>query len=55
VFSGKNMGKIMEKNIRTKIILLLVMLAILISNAIAQPRLTPDPALIEKRFQIEKE
>ncbi|HRH40748.1 MAG TPA: CocE/NonD family hydrolase [Pyrinomonadaceae bacterium] len=38
-----------------KIILVGVVVGILLSNAIAQPRPTPDPAVIEKRFQIEKE
>lgn len=45
----------MGKNIQTKLILLMAILTVLFSNAIAQPRPTPDPALVEKRFQIEKE
>lgn len=38
-----------------KIVLVGAIVGILLSNAIAQPRPTPDPAVIEKRFQIEKE
>lgn len=38
-----------------KIILAFSIVGVLLSNAIAQPRPTPDPALIQKRFQIEKE
>lgn len=38
-----------------KIILAVSLVGILLSNAIAQPRPTPDPAAIAKRFEIEKQ
>ncbi|MBX7170870.1 MAG: CocE/NonD family hydrolase [Pyrinomonadaceae bacterium] len=38
-----------------KIILAFVVFGILLSNAIAQPRPTPDPAAVAKRFEIEKQ
>lgn len=45
----------MGKNITSKFILAVLSLVILIPNAFGQPRPTPDPAVVEKRFQIEKE
>lgn len=38
-----------------KIILVVAIVGILLSNAIAQPRPTPDPAAVAKRFEIEKQ
>jgi putative CocE/NonD family hydrolase len=38
-----------------KIILVFATFGILLSNAIAQPRPTPDPELVKKRFEIEKQ
>jgi uncharacterized protein len=45
----------MGKNMKRKFLLAITFLVILIPNAIAQPRPTPDPAIVEKRNQIEKE
>lgn len=38
-----------------KIILAVAIVGVLLSNAIAQPRPTPDPAVVAKRFEIEKQ
>ena len=45
----------MGKNIKQKLILTLTILVVLIPSVTAQPRPTPDPELIAKRNQIEKE
>lgn len=45
----------MGKNIKTKLILLIAAFACLVASLNAQPRPTPDPELIKKRFEIEKQ
>lgn len=45
----------MGENMLKKIILVVAIVGILLSNAIAQPRPTPDPAAVAKRFEIEKQ
>ncbi len=45
----------MGKNINRKIILLIAFWVALVPNAIAQPRPTPDPTVVAKRFEIEKQ
>ncbi len=45
----------MEKKMIRELILGVAFLTVLLPNIVAQPRPTPDPALVAKRFQVEKE